>query len=139
MGTQALAEMLGIKEFGGSPLKLIESTRAGIAKKAVFELAREMGLVISDISRCLHVSVRTLQRFKADERLSPDLSDHLLQLARVHARTIEVFGSRERAGAWLKQPSVALGNISPLELLDTFTGIEMVLDELTRIEYGVVS
>lgn len=139
MGIQALAETLGMGKLDEAPLKLIQATRDGIVKKAVDALAETVGLSLAELSRCLHVSARTLQRYKADDRLSPDLSDHLLQVARVYARALDVLGDRDRAALWLKQPSIALGNIPPLELLDTFTGIEMVLDELIRIEYGVVS
>jgi putative toxin-antitoxin system antitoxin component (TIGR02293 family) len=130
---------LGIADSYETPLKLIQTTREGIVKKTADLLADTVGLTLPELSRCLHVSARTLQRYKADDRLNPDLSDHLLQVARVYLRALDVLGDRERAALWLKQPSVALGNISPLELLDTFTGIGMVLDELTRIEYGVVS
>lgn len=139
MSYHVLAETLGIRRLGESPMELVEVTRKGLRKKAIESLAKALGISLSELSHHLPVSERTLQRYKATEHLDKDLSDHVVQIARAVSRSVEVFGDRGTAAQWLKQPSVALGNVPPLELFDTFTGIEMVLDELTRIEYGVVA
>ncbi len=40
---------------------------------------------------------------------------------------------------WLKSPSRALGDESPIRMLSTPPGIEAVMDLIGRIEYGVIS
>ena len=40
---------------------------------------------------------------------------------------------------WIDQPSTALGGQSPKSLLSSRFGIDMVLDELTRIEHGAAA
>jgi putative toxin-antitoxin system antitoxin component (TIGR02293 family) len=52
---------------------------------------------------------------------------------------IEVFGDRDNFNIWLNSRSIALGGRSPKELLDTKFGIDLVKDELGRIEHGVLA
>ena len=47
-----------------------------------------------------------------------------------------MFGSIEEFNKWIAEPAFGLGNKTPQDLLDTITGIELVGEELTRIEYG---
>lgn len=64
---------------------------------------------------------------------------HVENLIKVQKRSIEVFDRPELAEGWLKSPVLALGNVTPRELMISDKGIEMVLNELVRIEHGVVS
>ena len=50
-----------------------------------------------------------------------------------------MFDEREAAIDWLKQPNRALQGETPLSVLDTDIGSEMVTDLLGRIEHGVFS
>lgn len=116
---------------------LQEITHRGLPKKAIDEIKNLLGLSIEEIAKYLHLSVRTLQRYDNSKILSADVSDRLIQIAKVYAKAFEVFEDESLAIAWLKSPSLALGNKTPKEYLDNFSGIEIVLDELNRIEYGV--
>lgn len=51
----------------------------------------------------------------------------------------EIFGNFEAFNQWLKQPAYGLGGIIPFGLLYTQGGINLVMDELLRIEYGAVT
>ena len=64
---------------------------------------------------------------------------HVENLIKVQKRSIEVFDTQERAEGWLKSPVLALGRDTPMELMISDKGIEMVLNELVRIEHGIVS
>ena len=119
-----------------SPLETVALTREGLSGEVVNALAEELGISKTELYSFLPVSIRTIQR-KTPAILDKDLSDHLVQIARVVTRSIEVFGVRNKAVHWLKSPCYTLDQASPLSLLDTFTGVGIVLDELTRIEYGV--
>ena len=55
----------------------------------------------------------------------------------VVAKAIEVFGTRERALRWLKTPVRALGDQTPVSLLNTPEGVAQVQDTLGRVEHGV--
>lgn len=136
---QTVAQTLGLNKSTDTILDLIGLTREGVPKSAINALANSLQISISDLTNYLHISKRTLQRYNPDKNLSIELSDRLLQIAKVYSRSLEVFEDSEMAANWLKQSNIALGNVSPITYLDTSSGVEIVLDELTRIEYGVLS
>ena len=137
MSYQAVGEALNIDRKIETPFDLMDLARQGLFRSAMDSLAQLLELSTKDLVQYLHISQRTLQRYDEQKKLSPELSDHLIQLARVYARAVEVFEDKNKAVKWLKYPSHALGGITPLSCLDNFSGIELVLDELGRIEYGV--
>jgi putative toxin-antitoxin system antitoxin component (TIGR02293 family) len=124
-----------------SALDIIAATRHGFPRKALEDLARALDVErVAELDRILNISKRSLQRYESkakDEPLSVELSDHILQVVKVYERTMEVFGDRERALRWLKSPIMALGSEVPLSLLDTSAGVDLVLDELGRLEHGI--
>jgi putative toxin-antitoxin system antitoxin component (TIGR02293 family) len=134
---QTLSKALNLSQAINSPYDLVDLARQGLFKSAIDSLAELLELPTKDLAKYLHISERTLQRYEDKKKLSPELSDHLIQLARVYARTVEVFEDHNKAVKWLKYPILALGGVTPISCLDNFSGIELVLDELGRIEYGV--
>lgn len=56
----------------------------------------------------------------------------------VMAAAIRILGNKEKSLEWLKTPSVALGGLSPEDLLSRGK-TEAVKDELGRMEYSVYS
>lgn len=136
---QTVAQTLGLNKPTDTTFDLIGLTREGIPRSAIDALANSLQISIPDLTHYLHISERTLQRYSPDKNLSIELSDRLLQIAKVYSRSLDVFEDSEMAANWLKQPNIALGNIAPITYLDTSSGVEIVLDELTRIEYGVFS
>ncbi len=59
------------------------------------------------------------------------------KLAEILAHAIALFGSRREAEEWLVRPAMALDERSPLDLLATPAGLQLVEDLLQRLEYGV--
>lgn len=143
MRGSTLARILGEKGTGrDSPLSrisLMELGERGLTKDAVLRLAKHLGFSMRQMAGILPVTERTLQRYGRNHRLSRAVSEQVLQIAEVAARGEEVFGLRERFLAWMSSPSPALGNRTPVSLLGSRFGTEMVLDELGRMEHGVVS
>ena len=137
MAYQIVEEALNLSQPIKSPYDLMELARQGLVRSAMDSLAQLLEVSTKDLVLYLPISERTLQRYDENKKLSPELSDHLIQIAKVYAKTVEVFVERDKAVKWLKYPSVALGGVTPLSCLDNFSGIELVMDELGRIEYGV--
>jgi putative toxin-antitoxin system antitoxin component (TIGR02293 family) len=48
-----------------------------------------------------------------------------------------VFGSEEKAEAWLQTPSSALSGQHPVDLLREAAGLEIVRELLARIDHGI--
>ena len=137
MAYQIVEEALNLSQPIKSPYDLMELARQGLVRSAMDSLAQLLEVSTKDLVPYLPISERTLQRYDENKKLSPELSDHLIQIAKVYGRAVEVFGDSSRAVEWLKYPSVALGGITPMSCLDNYSGIELVMDELGRIEYGV--
>ena len=137
-----LFEFIGIpKPKGKNPLEsdLIPLIRKGLVKKHLDKLMDTTGLDLASMAGILHVSSRTLHRYTEDSVLNPDISERLLEIARLYARGQEVFGDLDTFKSWIQEPVPALGFKKPLEFLDTSIGIRLLEAELGRIEHGVFS
>jgi putative toxin-antitoxin system antitoxin component (TIGR02293 family) len=143
MGLAAITEVLGGEEVLQQPIRhrldLLTLSHKGIPKKALLCLAAFLASPVHDFATLLPVSERTLQRYTAQQPLNRVVSEHLVHLAEVAARGVEVFGDKDAFRAWLHQPNTALGSRTPLSVLDSRFGIEMVLEELGRLEHGIVA
>ena len=86
----------------------------------------------------LGISQRTLERALADQRaLDPNASDRALRLLGVLQRAIDTFGSRPAAEQWLAAPAIGLEGRTPLELLQSSEGTDIVKTLLGRMDHGV--
>ncbi|MEI6827842.1 MAG: antitoxin Xre/MbcA/ParS toxin-binding domain-containing protein [Desulfuromonadales bacterium] len=138
---QFLAVLFGTENdniIAFSEQEWIKKIRSGLPSSAVTALANKMDVPQKVIAAWLHTTTRTIQRnMDANIPLGLDLSDRVAQLTRVYCRCRDVFKDDSKIACWLKSPNYALGNVTPASLLDTIPGMEIVLDELGRIEHGV--
>ena len=143
MSLALMTQLLGGKETLGQDVRtqmdLIELSRHGVPKASLLRLAEYMGSPVNQMAALLPVTERTIQRYGPKKHFNRVISEYILHLAEVVARGAEVFGDRESFLSWLIQPSTALGGQLPKSLLTSRFGTDMVLDELMRIEHGVVS
>ena len=143
MKPAAVLEALGgPKSFRGkfeTTLDLVDLGEKGLTKASLLELADFLELSTADLASLLPITARTIQRYSRSTRLSRAVSDHLLEIARVAVRGIDIFGDRQKFLAWLSRASVPLGGRRPVDLLASTLGIGLVADELGRIERGVVA
>ncbi len=91
------------------------------------------------MARLLNQSVATFHRQAKAERLDAATSEKLLLLGRLAGYGTTVFQDQGKFNRWLSRPLRLLGNRSPLDLLDSTTGVQLVEDILGRIDYGVFS
>lgn len=56
---------------------------------------------------------------------------------RVQRMAEATFGSPHKAVDWLSRPTRALNGKTPMELLDTLSGLQQVEDLLIRINHGL--
>ena len=114
--------------------------REGLPKSAVDTLSEHLGISRKTMAEdILDLSVRTLERKGADEKLDSRTSAHALELARVMEHAYAVFEDEAAVQRWLAHENRALAGHKPLQLMGTLTGLNMVHDVLTRIEEGVYS
>jgi len=143
MSVASVALILGGRKSlrGGTAerIDLMKLSEKGVNKDALLRLAKYLDLSLSQMAELLPVTQRTIQRYDRNHRFNQAVSEHILQITEVALRGANVFGSRDRFVTWMKSNSPALGNRTPASLLGSRFGAEMVLDELGRIEHGVVS
>jgi putative toxin-antitoxin system antitoxin component (TIGR02293 family) len=112
--------------------------RTGLPYRS-FETVRErLQLSLPEAADVLGVPLRTLARRRIEKKLAADESDRLYRLARIAAHAARVFGSDDKAAAWLRRPNRSLGGETPLEILDTDIGVRETEDALGRLEHGIV-
>jgi len=89
------------------------------------------------LAELLNVSVKTMQRYQKENRkLNPLNSEMVLKFIALFKQGLMVFGLKKAFLNWLGKPAIGLGNMRPFDLLKTSNGIDLVKDELIRIEYG---
>ena len=85
------------------PLERARQVAAGLPVAAVRELVSDPAVTVADVARVV-APRRTLdRRLKTGQDLTPEESDRFARLARVLALTTRVWGTRERAMAWLDE------------------------------------
>ncbi|KQC12763.1 MAG: hypothetical protein APR63_10405 [Desulfuromonas sp. SDB] len=142
MSLASIEKILGGKKNLDQKIKnrmdLVVISKNGVTKASLLKLADYLKLSVKEISKLLPVGERTIQRYDKGHSFKTTVSEHILQIAEVAARGEDVFGNRERFLKWVNFPCSALGNKIPLELLASRFGAEIVLDELGRIEHGII-
>lgn len=118
---------------------LRRTVKEGLPYASFEALSARLGLDRDEAANALHLPHRTIARRKKQQKLRADESDRVLRLARISAQAAETFGSETKAAEWLRRPNRALGNLVPLELLDTDIGVHQVEEILGRIEHGLIS
>ena len=143
MSVASVALILGGRKTlrGGTAerIDLMKLSQKGVNKDALLRLAKYLGFSLSQMAEFLPVTQRTIQRYDRNHRFNQAVSEHILQITEVALRGSNVFGSRDKFVSWMKANSPALGNRTPTSLLGSRFGAELVLEELGRIEHGVVS
>ena len=121
------------------PFKLITQSRLGMAHAEVRQLAALLELTIREQAILLSMNERTLARRLVSGSLNKVESERLLLLSALAVHGLRVFEDQGKFNRWLRRPLDILDAQSPLQLLDTATGFQVVDQILGRIEYGVYS
>ncbi|MCD8740310.1 DUF2384 domain-containing protein [Mucilaginibacter roseus] len=116
---------------------IITLARQGFPKHVLLSLAKKISLTIQELANILHISERTLQRYEDDAIIKKEYAEKAVELARLYKRGEDVFGSADKFRQWVKTPSYVFKGETPVSLLDTSAGFDMVFRELGRIEHGI--
>jgi putative toxin-antitoxin system antitoxin component (TIGR02293 family) len=130
---------LGIKARSNSSFSYVNIIREGLQNKSITSFIKHSTLSKKQVAKLLHISERTLQRNSPDKLIDMVSSERLLELTRLFHQGIEVFNEKGKFITWLNRPNRSLNDQIPIELIETSIGIDLVIDELLRIEYGVYS
>jgi putative toxin-antitoxin system antitoxin component (TIGR02293 family) len=137
--TVMLMGMEGKRGFGAikNDNDFISIIRTGIPKQAMTHLMDIADITLTEMASIIHTSDRTLRRYGPQQKLSQEQSERMIEMARLYSRGEEVFGSMEKFKQWMDTMLLPFGNKKPKAFLDTSLGINMIMDELGRIEHGI--
>jgi len=127
------------RKFFTNRMLLIKSIRYGIPFSLFKQIKEITPFSENDWALFLDISTKSLQRYKkeSDYVFKPAHTEKIIELAEVTNLGQDIFDSPEQFYAWLNSPSLAFGNLKPIELLKDSYGKEMVMNELSRIDQGI--
>jgi hypothetical protein len=86
------------------------------------------------------VTPKTLASYKTKGRYFPKrMVEVSIKVRDLYKKGIGIFSSTNRFNIWLNRESFGLGNMPPLDLMSTSTGIDLIYEELLRIEFGAMA
>lgn len=124
-----------------SYLDVVERIHAGIPWRAARELIEATGLAQAELARLLGTSASTLRRhLNSDDEMDPVASDRAYRIARIVVLAGELFErDADKIHSWLNRPQPGLGEVRPVDIMDTSEGAEAVEDLLVRILDGGIA
>lgn len=123
-----------IPEIGTDP---VAAVRAGLPYTALEHVREHLETSDDLLAQALGISARTLSRRRESGTLTTNESDRLILLAEIVALARQALDSGTAAREWLRTPHSMLGGESPLDHMDTVTGMEEVKTMLYHVEYGM--
>ncbi len=115
-------------------------TGKGFAFTDFKRIADKVDFTQKEWSEFLHISERTLQRYAHENgTFNTGVIDRILQINKVLERGKEVFGSYAKFNLWLQENPYMLEGRLSLHSLASIDGIQKILTQLGRIEYGILA
>ena len=122
-----------------SPLAKLGAIKQGLQSAAITDLIRVTGATQIDVAKWLDITEPTLRKHIQGSRdLNQGLSEHIIQLFELFNKGLDTFGTLDEFKSWLKHYNPGIDAV-PFDLLDTITGINIVITQLIRIDYGVLA
>ena len=105
-----------------------------ISKRYIKQVLLLSQLTVSDLIGIIPISIDT---YKRKREFSPAVTEKVLEIEEVYRKGLEAFG--ESFYPWMSTENIAMGGVAPKTLLNNSFGIRLLLDEIGRLEYGVLA
>jgi len=116
---------------------IVVEAKKGVNARAFFDVVSLSGIDRNKMADLMNVSLKTLLRYKQqNKKLSAAKSERVLKLIALYKKGEEIFGNASEFHKWLDEPSYGLGEMVPFDLMHTSGGIDLIMEELKRIEFG---
>lgn len=123
--------------FSYSAIDAIESARNGIKFHDFKKIYDVMKLSNSRWAEIIGISERTMQSIlKEKKNLDQNKSEKLLSFLTLIEYAISVLGNEKNVEEWLHYKAPSLHGKAPIDYVDTFQGIQMLREQLFKIETG---
>ncbi len=111
-------------------------------KKILSQLIVDMGIEQKVLAeKVFDITPNTLRSYRQEKNkeLSPRLKELALSIQELYIKGIEIFVTNESFNNWLTKDQLGIEGRKPIDLLNTITGINTVIEELMRIESGATA
>jgi putative toxin-antitoxin system antitoxin component (TIGR02293 family) len=126
--------------FYANPVALLTNSKKGLDAKAALDFLNLSGFSHQQFQDTFKTTVKTIQNYTNQaQKLDASLSEKILKAFALFEKGIALFGSADVFYNWLNVPAYGLGNQIPFDILDTFTGVNLIEEELIRLEYGALA
>jgi len=117
---------------------IVLNSLKGLSANVFYDLVLITGMNKNQLADDIFkLSLKTIKRYQEDnKKLNPRNSELILKLIAMYKKGAEIFGSIESFNKWLNKPAFGLGNKIPYQIMNTSTGIDLIFEELVRIEFG---
>lgn len=130
----------GYRQSYSNDISLLNRSKKGLSPNAALDFLSLSGFSADEFQDTFKTTVKTIQNHATRElTLDAALSEKLLKSFELFDKGIELFGTADYFHQWLQKPAYGLGRQIPVELMDTITGIKLIMEELIRIEYGALA
>ncbi len=108
------------------------------SREVIRELIGNTGLSAKTLAENIfEISLKTLYNYRRSEKPLPvRLNEQSIKIRELFIKGKEIFGSSDNFETWLNTESYGLNKKVPLYLLNSVTGIDLVYEELLRMEFG---
>jgi uncharacterized protein (DUF2384 family) len=105
------------------------------------ELKEITGLNLNFLAeQVFEITPKTLGTYREKGKYLPRRSfENSIKLKELYHKGHELFGSTDAFNKWLNTKSYGLNNIVPISLIGYSTGIDVIYEELARIEFGATA
>jgi len=107
---------------------------ASIDKNRIKEVIALSKLSLSELIKILPISIDT---YKRKTVFGPPVSEKILEIQEIYTKGLNAFG--DGFHTWMMANNVALGGIAPKSLLKNSFGVRQLLDQIGRMEHGVLA
>jgi putative toxin-antitoxin system antitoxin component (TIGR02293 family) len=122
-----------------SPIAKLDAIKKGLQPNAINDLIIVTGATQTDVSKWLDITEPTLRKhIQNTKELNLGISEHIIQLFELFNKGLDTFGTLNEFKNWLKHYNTGI-DATPFDILDTITGISIVMNELIRIDYGATA
>ncbi|NLN32864.1 MAG: DUF2384 domain-containing protein [Flavobacteriaceae bacterium] len=96
-----------------------------------------IGLSDEIISKWLNITTRTYRNYKTkDTEIKENTKEHIVSILSLYKHGMEVFSTKDEFENWLTLPNPFLDNKAPMDFMDTISGIQLIDNRLTAMEFG---
>jgi putative toxin-antitoxin system antitoxin component (TIGR02293 family) len=108
-----------------------------VSREVLNELIESTDLSQKSLAYLFDMTVKTFSSYRNNDRkLSPLNAELASKIMELYEEGKQTFGNLKSFNQWMTTPSPGLDHHVPFDLIQTVTGVGMVMDELKAIQYG---